>query len=145
MGYDIEDGISVDKECVGFPARLSDGWTRFLGGHLRSLALLARLGSGELQLQSERHFPSGPVILDEQIQVAVGKSKKGSGSGSSKRRDQQDRCQLHPLPFVREGVGVCHLMVTQQLHEIYRIQERLVGFAAVQPVFFGQWTVDKLF
>ncbi len=53
MGYNIEDGISVDKECVGFPARLLDRWTRFLGGHLRSLALLARLGSGELQLQSK--------------------------------------------------------------------------------------------
>ena len=117
-----------------------------LGGHCWwSLALLARLGSGELQLQGKRHFSGGLVALDEQIQVAIGDSEKGSGSGSSERRDQQDRCQLNPLPFVREGVGVRHPMATQQLHEVDRIQERLVGFAVVQPMFFRQWTVDELF
>ena len=71
-------------------------------------------------------------MLDEQIEVAIGDSEKGSGSGSSERRDQQNRCQLNPLTFVREGVGVTLPMATQLLHEIYCIQERLIGFAELE-------------
>ncbi len=72
-------------------------------------------------LRTEGHFPGGLIALDEQIQVAIGDSENGSRSGSSERRDQQDRCQLNPLPFLRESVGITHPMATQQLHEIYCI------------------------
>ncbi len=38
------------------------------------------------------------------------------------------------------GKGICvrHPMAAQNLQEIFRVQERLVGFAVVQAVFFGQ-------
>lgn len=72
-------------------------------------------------MQDERHFPGGLIALNDQIQVAIGDSKKGSGSGSSERRHQQDRCQLNQLSFVRESASVTHPIATQQLHEIHCI------------------------
>ena len=46
---------------------------------------------------------------------------------------------------MREGVCVRHPMTAQDLQEVFRVQERLVGFAVVQAVFFGERTIDELF
>ncbi len=46
---------------------------------------------------------------------------------------------------MRKGVCVRHTMEVQNLQEIFRVQENLVGFAVVQAVYFGERTVDGLF
>ena len=99
----------------------------------------------DLVLISFSHFPSVSIALDEPVQISISDSEKGSGSGSSERSDQQDRRKLNPLPFMRKGVCVRHPMAAQNLQEVFRVQERLVGFAVVQAVFCGERTVDELF
>lgn len=108
VGDDAEDRVRVDEEGIGFPAGWLDRQFPLPGGPLRSLALLARLGPGELQLQGKSLLPGGRVDQNEEIQVAIGDSEKGVGSRSSQPGDDQDRRKLNPVPLVWEDVGVGH-------------------------------------
>ena len=51
---------------------------------------------------------------------------------------------MNALPFVGISICVCYPVAAQNFQEILYIQERLVGFAVIQPVLFGQWTTDEL-
>lgn len=51
---------------------------------------------------------------------------------------------MNALPFVRKSVRVRNPVAAQHFQEIFHVQERLVRFAVIQPMFFGQWTTDKL-
>ena len=51
VGYNTEERVRIDEECIGFSISQSDQHIYFSGGcHSRSLAFLTRLGSLKLKL-----------------------------------------------------------------------------------------------
>ena len=46
---------------------------------------------------------------------------------------------------MKKGVCVRHLMTTQNLQEVLRVQKKLVDFVVVQIVIFDERIVDELF
>lgn len=120
--YHTENRIGIDEECVHFTGGSSDEYIRLSDRYSRSLALLMRLDSDELQLQDEHYFSSCLIVLDEQIQVAIDDFEKGSWSEFSECCNQQNCCKLNSLSFVREGIDIHHSVTAQKLHKIYCIQ-----------------------
>ncbi len=80
-----------------------------------------KLDSDEFQLQYERHFLDDLIALSEQIQISINDFEKNFWSRFSERSDQQDRCKLNSLSFMRKDICVHHSMTAQNLQKVFCI------------------------
>lgn len=59
--------------------------------------------------------------------------------------NQQEKSDdLHPLTFVREGVGVNHSVTTEHLQEVFHVQQGFVCLAVIQAMLLCQRPNNEL-
>lgn len=110
----------------------------------RSFPLLAGLSLGQFHAQAQHVDTSLGVLLDVEVQVAVGQVQQGLRSRPGERCHQQNRRQLESLPFIGKPVDIRGPVVTDELDEIVRLHEGLLDLLIVQAIFFRQWPFNEL-